>query len=98
MILTWDRFEGTLFFHLITCRKIRPLTASCASYYISDINFELMNAYLAIRDDVEELTSLLEQHQIRYKQNPEEYYYQLRKIDPTKPSDTIARTARTARR
>jgi NAD(P)-dependent dehydrogenase (short-subunit alcohol dehydrogenase family) len=34
------------------------------------------------------------QHQIRYKEDPQKYYYQLRKIDPTKLSDTIARAAR----
>ena len=82
---------GALFFHLITCRKNKPLTASS---YISDINSELMNAYLVIRDDVEELITLLEQHQIRYKESSEEYYYQLRKIDPKKLSNTIARAAR----
>ena len=85
---------GALFFHLITCRKNRPLTVSCSSYYLSDINSELMNAYLVIRDDVEELITLLEQHQIGYKESPEEYYYQLRKIDPTKLSNSIARAAR----
>jgi DNA adenine methylase len=53
-----------------------------------------MNAYLVIRDNVGELITLLEQHQIGYKGSPVEYYYQLRKIDPTKLSDTIARAAR----
>ena len=52
-----------------------------------------MNTYFVIRDDVEELISLLEQHQIGYKEGPEEYYYQLRNIDPNKLSNT-ARAAR----
>jgi DNA adenine methylase len=53
-----------------------------------------MNAYLVIRDDVEELISLLEQHQIGYKEDPPKYYYQLRNVDPKKLSNTIARAAR----
>jgi DNA adenine methylase len=52
-----------------------------------------MNTYFVIRDDVEELISLLGQHQIGYKEGPEEYYYQLRKIDPNK----LSKTARAAR-
>src|SRR5919197_1575672 len=79
---------GALFFYL-TSNKNRRFTA-----YLSDINSELMNAYLVIRDDVEELISLLEQHQIGYKEDPPKYYYQLRNVDPKKLSNTIARAAR----
>jgi DNA adenine methylase len=85
--------RGALFFHLTTERKNRPLTTYCSSYYLSDLNPELINAYLVIKDIVEELISLLEQHQIGYKEHPEEYYKQLRKIDPNKLSNT-ARAAR----
>ena len=63
---------GALFFYLTTERKNRPLTTFCSSYHLSDINPELMNTYFVIRDDVEELISLLEQHQIGYKEGPEE--------------------------
>jgi DNA adenine methylase len=48
---------------------------------------------LVIRDDVGELISRLEQHQIRYNEGPEEYYYHLRKMDTNKLSNT-ARAAR----
>ena len=84
---------GALFFHLTTERKNRLLGTFCSSYCISDINPELINAYLVIRDDVGELISRLEQHQIRYNEGPEEYYYHLRKMDPNKLSNT-ARAAR----
>jgi DNA adenine methylase len=80
---------GALFFYLTTERK----NTSCSCYYISDINYELMNAYLVIRDNVERLISLLEQHQITYKaktypEGQEEYYYQLRGINPKGLSNT----------
>jgi DNA adenine methylase len=52
-----------------------------------------MNAYLVIRDDVEESITLLKQHQIRYKEDPRKCYYQLRNIDLKGESNT-ARAAR----
>jgi site-specific DNA-adenine methylase len=44
--------------HLIS-QKSRRLAA-----YISDINSELINAYVAVRDNVEKLIILLTQHEI----------------------------------
>ena len=67
---------GALFFYLIRYKN-KPFVAS----YVSDINSELINSYLVIRNDVEKLIVLLEQHQIRYKRDPSKYYYQLRKMD-----------------
>jgi DNA adenine methylase len=63
---------GALFFHLISIKNKR-FTA-----YISDINFELINSYMAVKDSVEKLIILLTQHQIKYNQDPEEHYYKLR--------------------
>jgi len=63
---------GALFFHLIS-NKNKPFTA-----YISDINPELINVYVAVKDDVEKLIKLLTQHQIEYNKAPEECYYKLR--------------------
>jgi DNA adenine methylase len=79
---------GALFFYLMTYKN-KPLIAS----YVSDINSELINSYLVIRDNVEKLIVLLEQHQIRYKRDPSKYYYQLRKMDLKKVNST-ARAAR----
>ncbi|MBV9176510.1 MAG: Dam family site-specific DNA-(adenine-N6)-methyltransferase, partial [Nitrososphaeraceae archaeon] len=79
---------GSLFFHITTERKNTPLTVSCSYYYLSDINPELINGYLVIRNDVEGLISWLEQHQIGYNEGPKEYYYQLRKMDRNKLSNT----------
>jgi DNA adenine methylase len=77
---------GALFFHLIS-DKSKRFTA-----YISDINPELINSYIAIKDNVERLIELLTQHKIEYNKASEEYYYNLR--DDYRPSDNIERAAR----
>jgi len=90
--LKFDRYNepflggGALFFHL-TSDKSRQFTAN-----ISDINSELINAYLAVRDNVEQLIKLLTQHEVEYNKASEEYYYNLR--DNYRPSDNIERAAR----
>lgn len=47
--------------------------------FISDINEELINAYLMIRDNVEELINLLKEHK---KNHNKEYYYKIRALKP----------------
>jgi DNA adenine methylase len=64
---------GAMFFCLISDKNKR-ITA----YYISDINSELINAYIAVRDETEKLINLLIEHQIRYRKAPKEYYNKLR--------------------
>lgn len=55
---------GAVFFHL------QPKNA-----VITDINSELTNAYRCVRDNLEQLITLLEKHQQRHNK---EYYYQVR--------------------
>ena len=43
---------------------------------LTDINFELINAYCCVRDRVEELILLLAEHQVSHSKD---YYYQMRK-------------------
>jgi DNA adenine methylase len=78
---------GALFFYLIS-NKSRPLTT-----YLSDINSELINSYLVVKDNVDKLIDLLNQHEIKYKKDPSRYYYELRTQDLKKTN----RTARAAR-
>lgn len=47
-------------------------------YYLSDFNEEIPLVWLAIRDDPEELSELLEEHSARHS---EEYFYSIRKWD-----------------
>lgn len=66
---------GALFF------EVQPARA-----YLSDINFHLMLTYRAIRDDVDKLITLLQNHQQKHS---EEYFYAARdmmcsEVDTTK--------------
>lgn len=68
---------GALLFELLPKRAI-----------IGDINKELINAYLVIRDSVSELIESLKKHE-----NSREYYYYIRALDPNK-LDPIERASR----
>ncbi|GAB4378461.1 MAG: DNA adenine methylase [Elainellaceae cyanobacterium] len=68
---------GALFFHLQPQRAV-----------LSDINPELVNAYCCIRDRVEEVIALLDEHQ---KRHCRDYYYQVRSIVG---KDAISQAAR----
>ncbi|MEH2449558.1 MAG: DNA adenine methylase [Nostoc sp.] len=56
---------GAVFFYL------RPSTA-----ILTDINDELINTYCCVRDNVDELISILKEHKIRHNKD---YYYSVRK-------------------
>ncbi|MCU0545489.1 MAG: DNA adenine methylase [Oscillatoriaceae cyanobacterium Prado104] len=45
---------------------------------LTDINPELINTYCCVRDRVEELISILEDHQLEHSKNDREYYYSVR--------------------
>ena len=76
--LKFDRYiepflgGGALFFYLVS-NKNKRFTA-----YLSDINSELINSYLVVKDNVEKLIILLTQNEIEYNKAPEEYYNNLR--------------------
>lgn len=44
---------------------------------VSDINSDLINSYIAVKDNVEKLIIFLKRHEIEYKKAPKEYYYKL---------------------
>src|ERR687887_1974100 len=77
---------GALFFYLISDKNKR-FTA-----YLSDINSELINSYIAVKDNVEKLIKYLKRDEIGYKKAPAEYYYKLRSKDNL--SDYTQRAAR----
>ena len=66
---------------------------------INDLNSDLINAYRVIKSEkYTELISLLEEHSIKYKNEPDDYYYSIRPLDrqegwPEKYSD-VERAAR----
>jgi DNA adenine methylase len=61
---------------------------------LSDINSELINSYIVVKNDMEKLIKLLTQHEVGYNQDPEEYYYKLRNdFNLRSCSDMIERAA-----
>ena len=60
---------GALFFYLSSQKNLR------FDAFLSDINYDLINCYLIIRDSVNQLIGLLEYHQEQYKLSPKNYYY-----------------------
>ena len=77
---------GAVFFHLVSQKNMQ------FESFISDINEELIIAYTAIRDHIEELITILKNNENEYKKSPTEYYYKLRKN--ANLSNDIERTAR----
>ncbi len=55
---------------------------------IGDVNYDLINAYLVIRDKVEELIASLKKHK-----NEKDYYYAIRSLDPN-TLDPVERASR----
>ena len=84
-----DYFEpfigsGAVFFFLSARQEARK-------YYLSDLNREIVDAFCAVRDDVEEVIRLLTKHQ---KLHSKDYFYQVRALVPDNLS-TFERAART---
>ena len=64
------------------------------SAIISDSNFELINTWLCVRNNPNELIQLLEEHQ---SNNSKEYYYEIRGLDRTENFDKLSPIERAAR-
>ncbi|MBD1883608.1 DNA adenine methylase [Microcoleus vaginatus] len=58
---------------------------------LTDINPELINAYRCVRDKVEELILLLEQHQLEHTKDNKDYYYWVRSRSYTTDTEKAAR-------
>lgn len=62
---------GALFFHLVS-KGVK------FESHISDINAELINTYISIKSNVEELIEVLQFYKQEYRRDPAVFYYQLR--------------------
>ncbi|MEG4841259.1 DNA adenine methylase [Microcoleus sp. B9-D4] len=58
---------------------------------LTDINPELINAYRCVRDKVEELILLLEEHQLEHTKDNKDYYYSVRSRSYTTDTEKAAR-------
>lgn len=74
---------GALFFELAHHKAV-----------INDLNTDLINAYTSIRDNVDELITLLETHKLY---NSKDYYYGIRSVDRDGRIDTMTEVQRAAR-
>jgi DNA adenine methylase len=77
---------GAVFFYIVSQKNMQ------FESFISDINEEVIIAFTTIRDHIEELITILKNHENEYKKSPTEYYYKLRKN--ANLSNEIERTAR----
>ncbi|MEW6042851.1 MAG: DNA adenine methylase [Thermoproteota archaeon] len=58
---------------------------------VSDLNSDLVLAYVTIRDRVGELIESLQNHAKNYHKNPDSYYYQVRDAEPTSQIEKVSR-------
>lgn len=75
---------GAVLFHLL-CKN--P-DIKC---HVSDLNSDLVLAYVTIRDRVEELISSLQDHAKNYYKNPDSYYYSVREGQPKSQIEKVSR-------
>jgi DNA adenine methylase len=77
--------SGAFFFYL-------SQTRSKFQSILSDSNSDLINSYLQLRDNTNELIDLLHEHQVNYYKNRESYYYFIR--DEYSAKDNVESAAR----
>jgi DNA adenine methylase len=65
---------GAFFFYLASRHSFTA--------HLSDANSDLVNAYSAVKSDVDELVELLARHELAYKKDPYSFYYRLRSSRP----------------
>ena len=58
---------------------------------VSDLNSDLVLAYVTIRDRLDELIISLESHAKNYHKNPDSYYYGVRESEPKNQIDKVSR-------
>jgi DNA adenine methylase len=58
---------------------------------VSDLNSDLVLAYVTIRDRVEELIQSLQNHAKNYHKNPDSYYYGVRENEPKNQIEKVSR-------
>ena len=66
---------GALLFHILTERSGQKCS-------ISDLNSDLVLAYITIRDKIDDLILSLKSHEKNYQKDSSSYYYSIRKSNP----------------
>jgi DNA adenine methylase len=75
---------GALLFHLLDeNQKLKG--------YVSDLNSDLVLAYVTIRDKIEDLLKSLQKHSDKYFSNSKNYYYSIRETNPKSQVEKVSR-------
>lgn len=75
---------GALLFHIITERDGQKCS-------ISDLNSDLVLAYITIRDRIDDLISSLKSHERNYHKDSKSYYYSVRESNPRSEIEKTSR-------
>ena len=75
---------GAVLFHMLAQNP----DARCKA---SDLNSDLVLAYVTVRDRVDELIQSLQNHAKNYKKNPDSYYYKVREQEPKDQIEKVSR-------
>ena len=75
---------GAMMFHIITNNPKQKCI-------VSDLNSDLVLAYVTIRDRVDELISSLKSHSKNYFKNSKSYYYDVRDLEPRSQVEKASR-------
>ena len=75
---------GAVMFHMLS----KNPNLKC---HVSDLNSDLILAYIAIRDKVDELIESLEVHSKKYQKNSNHYFYQVRESEPISQIEKVSR-------
>jgi len=75
---------GAVMFHMLS----KNPNLKC---HVSDLNSDLILAYIAIRDKVDELIESLENHSKKYQKNSSHYFYDIRESEPTSQIEKVSR-------
>ena len=59
--------------------------------HVSDLNSDLILAYVAVRDKVTELIESLENHSKKYQKDTSQYYYQVRESEPVSQIEKVSK-------
>ena len=59
--------------------------------HVSDLNSDLILAYVAIRDKVTEVIESLKNHSKKYQKNQSMYYYEIRSSEPTSQIEKVSK-------
>jgi len=75
---------GAVLFHMLS----KSPDTRCK---VSDLNSDLVLAYITIRDRVDDLIASLQSHAKNYKKNPDSYYYKVRQLEPKEQIEKVSR-------